>query len=168
MRGFSILELVIYIAVLVTVSAVSIDSLLRAQPVFIRGRLIQNVDTSGEIILQKIIREARLAHDIDAASSAFNVHPGVLALNTVASAADATPTTAIASLVSGALQFQRAGQTPEVLNSLDVTVTNLVFRNVTQSGVSKAVKIELTLEARKGRRIVTSNFYGTAILKNSY
>lgn len=166
--GFSVLELVIYIAVLVTALAVVVDSLLRVQPVLARGRLLRSVNTSGEFIMQKMIREIRLANNIDAASSAFDAHPGALALDTVVSFTDETPTTAVISLNSGQLQIQRSGQSAEILNYSDVDVTNIIFRNVTQSSVSKAVKIELTLEARKGTSTVTSNFYGTAILKNSY
>ncbi|MDO8500143.1 MAG: hypothetical protein Q7S66_05855 [bacterium] len=166
--GFTILELIIYISVLIAVSVVSIDSLLRVQAVFVRARLIQSINTSGELISQKILREVRLANDISTASSIFDANPGVLVIDTVMSSSDPTPAVATISLVSGVLQFQRAGQPAEILSSPDVTVTNLIFRNITQSSVSKAVRVEFALEIQKGRSIVTSNFYGTSLLKNSY
>lgn len=168
MRGFSVLEMTIYIAVLVVASVVIVDSLLRVQPVFVRGQLLRSINTSGELILRRMTSEIRLANDIDASSSVFDANPGRLVLNTVVSEADNTPSTATFSLSSGQFQLQRVGQAAEILSSSDVSVTNMVFRRIVQGSMSKAVKIEFVLESKKGTTTVTSNFYGTAILKNYY
>ncbi len=156
-KGFSLIEMLIYTAILVAVLIVVGFGLLMMTRTFGDIRILNKINNSAEIAMERMIREIRLANDIDA-SSIFDVHPGQLKLETVDSSGN--PITITFYLSGGNLMVQEGGSTGESLTSPRVNVERLVFYQISNQEISKAIKIEFTINGK--------NFYDTAVLRGSY
>lgn len=156
-KGFSLIEMLIYTAILVAVLIVVGFGLLMMTKTFGDIRLLNKINNSAEIAMERMIREIRLANDIDA-SSIFDVHPGQLKLKTVDSSGN--PTTITFYLSEGKLMVQEEGSAGESLTSPRVSVERLVFYQIFNQNISKAIKIEFTINGK--------NFYDTAVTRGSY
>lgn len=165
-KGVSIAELIVYAAILTVVSVFVINSLLISSTVISKIRLGRKVNTNADVIMQKLVREIRLAQDLNA-SSTFGINPSDLSLNTFISATNTTSVNLDFYTNENKLFSKKGGAEPIQLNSDDVFISSFVLREVNASS-SKAVKLELTLEASTTRHSLSKNFYGTAILRGSY
>lgn len=166
-RGTSIIELIVYGALFALVSISAIDLIKQSYIVMTKVRLQQKINTEGELSMQRMMREVRLASDIIMASSTLNASPGALKLQTYADDGSGATTTAYMHLSSGILMLTKATSSI-ALTSPALTVDNLVFRLITASTTSKAIKIEMRLMATTSAFSISNNFYGTAIFRGSY
>ncbi|OHA06753.1 MAG: hypothetical protein A2934_01110 [Candidatus Sungbacteria bacterium RIFCSPLOWO2_01_FULL_47_10] len=165
-KGTGIIEIIIYAAILVVVSVFVINSLLITNTVISKIRLERRISTNADVIMQKLIREIRLAEEINA-SSTFDVNPSDVSLNTFLSASNTTPVVLDFYTNENNLYVKKGGESAIVLNSNNVLVPSFMLRDINASS-SRAIKIELTLQASTTRHSVTANFYGMAILRGSY
>ncbi len=166
-RGFTLIELVVYIGILAVVALVVTNSILILNRTLASFRLERRVISSGETAMRRITRELRLANDIHA-SSTLGVSPGVLSLASQESEEDSTAKDVMIYVSGGELILRRATSSAAALTASGVTVTNLTFRQITNGTVSKAVKVELTLSSSAGSASTTKNYYTTAGLRGSY
>jgi hypothetical protein len=129
-------------------------------------RLARNLNISSRTAMERIIREIRLADSIDGTST-FGSHPGYLKLNTID--ANNNPTTMEFFLTGSNLMIQEGASSPESLTSSNVTVSNLVFYQISPSTASKAIKVEMTLTSilPNGQQ-KSEKFYDTVVLRRSY
>lgn len=165
--GAGLLELIIYVALLAALIIGALDLMINASTVIAKARLQRTINTEGELAMQRIIREIRGAYDVDASNSSFDTHPGTLRLRTYAGASGSATTTADIRIISGLLHLTKATTSVDLITP-NVSVSNLIFRNLNPTTTPKAVKIEMTLTGTSSRFTVTSPFYGTAILRGSY
>jgi hypothetical protein len=166
--GFSLIEIVIYSAILAVITVFSINMILITNTAFGKARTSRNVNGQAVAAMERIIREVRLANDIDTSGSTFDVHPGVLTLNTVVSASDSTATTRKFFLQGNDLMLQE-GVSAAVLLTSGVEVTNLIFWDINSaSSSSRATRTELTITGGVGRFGSAAKLYGTAVLRGSY
>ncbi|OGZ96033.1 MAG: hypothetical protein A3I44_00045 [Candidatus Sungbacteria bacterium RIFCSPLOWO2_02_FULL_51_17] len=165
----SLVELVVYGALLAVISVFVVNTIVMATRVISEVRAERAITTNGELIMQKIIREARQATSLNA-SSTFNVDPGDLSLTTIVSPTDYTETTAdFYTDAAGDVYYKKGSAASALLNSEDVSVSTIVFRKIFTATSSEGVRVELTLQATASARYVISrNFFGTAILRGSY
>jgi len=166
-RGISLLEAVIYVAILAMIFVVVINTVIAVSNSFGKARLTRNVTSHGSAALERMLREVRLADSVNDSLSILGSHPGVLVLNTVISASDDTPTSRTFSLDAGTLTLQEEESTP-VPMTRGVAVSNLVFYKITASTTSEAVRIEMTVEDSAGTMSVSKDFSATAVLRRSY
>ncbi len=82
-RGFSAIEMVIYVAILGMVSIFVVNTILIIIKSFNGFRASSDLNTNGEIAMERMVREIRLADDVDSAISVFDINPGHLILNTI-------------------------------------------------------------------------------------
>ena len=115
----------------------------------------------GELALERMVREVRQATSITSGGSTFGSNPGALALS--GNDSGGTAHTVSFGVSNGALQITDNGTTTN-LTASDVTVSNLIFRQITTSAGTSAVKIECTLTTTKGT-IMSSKFYSTVLLR---
>jgi len=166
-KGISLLETIIYVSILAVMVAVVINTVVITTTAFGKSRIKRNIASQGGAAFERILREVRLADDIDEAGSVFVTHPGHLRLNTVVSPSDNTPTTREFYLSDSTLTIQAGGGTAISLTS-GLDITRLVFYEISVSTTSQALRIEMTLEDGEGRFETSQNFYGTAVLRRSY
>lgn len=166
-RGFTLIELVVYIALLATVSLVVVNSVLILNRALASFRLERRLTTSAETAMGRIARELRLAGDVYA-SSTLGVSPGVLSLVSRESEEDAAMKDVMIYTANNSLMLRRATGSPAVLTGDGVAVMSLVFRQINNGTISKGMKVELTLNASAGSASTTKNYYTTVVLRGSY
>ena len=165
-QGIAIIELLIYSAILAVMSILVVNTIILMTRSFGRFNVSRNINNSVEVAMERMTREIRLADSVDFISSDFDIHPGRLTLNTVDSLNQPTTVEFFASTT--VLMLREGILDPQPLTSSAVDMTNLIFREDTSSSTSKAIKIEISLQADNGKYQKTDNFYNTVILRRSY
>ncbi|OGZ33341.1 MAG: hypothetical protein A3I88_00660 [Candidatus Portnoybacteria bacterium RIFCSPLOWO2_12_FULL_39_9] len=165
-RGFTFIEIIIYVAVLAVFSILVVDIILVLTESFGRFKTANRINSSAEVALERMVREIRLADDIDVSGSILNVSPGRLILKTIDPLTETTVQKEIF-LAAAALTLQGDLSSPQSLTGSKVEATSLIFRLI-ETPLSKAIKIELELQSGEGNLQKSEKFYNTAILRRSY
>jgi len=158
--GYSIVEMLVYIAILSTIAVVTVNVVISLAGSYSSLRASRNINSAAVASLERIVREARLLENVDLANSTLTTHPGRLTLMRGA-------TTTEFYLDGSVLKVRENGVPAGSLTSQNAVVTNLIFRHVT-SAATEAVKIEMTLQSAVGNITKTENFYDFVILRGSY
>ena len=166
-NGYTLIELVIYVGIVAVVALVVTNSILILNRTLASFRLERRLATSSETAMRRIVREAHLARDIYA-SSTLGSSPGVLSLASQESEEDDAARDVMIYVSGGALTLRRGTGPAVAFTAGGVTVTNLIFRQIVNGTVSKAVKVELTLRASAGNASTTKNYYTTTLLRGAY
>lgn len=168
-KGFSLMEMVIYTAILAVFSVLVISSLLGMMKSFNGYRVSRYINFAGSVAMERITREIRLANDVAVVESVFETHPGALKLNTI------DPVSEIATTIeffasSTQLMVKEGADTAVILTPMALELTNLVFREVATSTNlnSYAIKVEMELKGERGNYEKTTKFYNTVLLRRSY
>src|SRR3989338_9911197 len=140
-RGSSLLETLIYAAILGLVAVLTTGSILAMMKSYTGIKMSRDLNFSASVAMERMANEIRLANNINDAESIFAASTGKLKLNTVDGSGSAT---AIEFFLSGAGIFVQEGVgTPEALTASTTEITSLIFNKITASNTSKAVKINL-------------------------
>src|SRR3989339_1537779 len=165
-RGSSLLETLIYAAILGMVAVFAVSSILAMMKSYSSVKMSRDLNFSASVAMERMANEIRLANGIDDAGSVLAASPGKLKLDTTDSFG--SPVT-IEFFLSGTGIFVKEGSgAPEALTASSTEITSLIFNKITSSAISKAVKMNLTAKAKGSRMERTENFYNTAILRGSY
>jgi type II secretory pathway component PulJ len=159
-RGFTLIESVIYTALVISLSVLLITMLSVMYRVFSESRATRDLLTSSQGVMERMTREIRGATSIDTVTSVFGTSPGTLKLNKAS-------TTVQFALSSGAVAFTDNGTLAGNLTSSQVTVTSLIFRKIVTTN-SSAVRIEMTLRSLRAPSSRTITVYDTAVLRGGY
>ncbi|MBU3925874.1 type II secretion system GspH family protein [Patescibacteria group bacterium] len=166
-QGMSLIEVIFYTAIIAIVFILVVNSLSIVIKAFNQGRVSIKINNSAETAMERMTREIRFAYDVDD-SSVLGSSPGHLVLNTYSTSSPEVTTLIEFYIDSGKLMIKEGDMTADQLTSSDLSVTNLIFREIIASSISKAVKIEMTLQGSSGNYQKIENFYNTAILRKSY
>lgn len=161
-KGYSLMELLIYIAIFIAISVVIIQALVLMMRTYTSAVAYRRLQTNGEIIMERIIRETRSADSINIVSSVFGSHPGVLTVQSTDE--DSVAHTVTFSIASGALQIDDNGSVGN-LSSSEIVIDALIFRRFTTNS-SEGVKVELTISTANGL-IVSAPFYSSIVLRDN-
>ncbi|MFA5933887.1 MAG: hypothetical protein WC795_01535 [Candidatus Paceibacterota bacterium] len=164
-RGATIFELLVYILIFSLTSIFVIDAVIVMTKSFAETRSNHDLLDGGLNALERMSREIRLAKSIDGSNSTLDVSPGVLFLNTTDDAGNTK--TVEFYLNNGVLTLKENGAVSGVLVGQNISVTNLVFRQITTVQGS-AIKVELTVQDTRGSAHRTEDFYDTIILRGDY
>jgi prepilin-type N-terminal cleavage/methylation domain-containing protein len=160
-RGFTIIEVLIYVVILGIVSIAIISSSMAVNSSFNKTRVTRDLLESGNNSMERMTREIRQANSVDIANSTLGSNPGVLTVNGKDSGGSARVVKF--SVLNGALNIYENNSLIDNLLNQNVTVSNLIFRRIS-TGTGEAVKIEMTLSDGS----VSENFYDTVILRGGY
>ncbi|MBI5787157.1 MAG: hypothetical protein HY446_01245 [Candidatus Niyogibacteria bacterium] len=166
-RGSSLIETLLYSAILIVLSVAAINTLLAMTSVFSQARALRQVGLNAETSLERLTREARLASGINEASSVFSATSSRLVLDTVRSSTDPTQVLKQFYVSGGRLALQENSDPAEFLTSNKVVVGSFWVDEITALN-SEAVKIILELETAPGRNQASQTFYQSVILRGSY
>ena len=158
-NGFTLLEILVYASLLALMIALIANSFAALARIVIDAKADRAVRASAEAALERISREVRFAETVDLGASVLDAHPGVLALTTIDPFTDAARTVTFA-LSGSRITVQKDATPVEYLTATGATVSNLVFRRITNGTVSEAIRTELTVNGE--------NFYSTVVLRRSY
>lgn len=162
-RGFSLIEVILYLALLVLALVLVINVLLlvtRGQGDIGAYRLLER---SGSLSLDRLVRFGAKAEAIDPNSS-LGVESGDLRLIYQTATG---PQTARFYLTDGRLYLETDGQS-NVLTPAGVTVSRfVVYRIDTPHSVGFRAELTLTASGRANEEVVR-RFYTSQVLRNSY
>lgn len=162
--GFSLVEMIIYLAVLSMFSLLIVELIFMMTTSYRKLVLARTLANAGVVSMERISREIRTASDVDPANSLFDVNPGYLRLNT-------TDTNGLLHTVSfkledGRINIYKNETLIGPLTPSQASTTQLVFRLYTGSR-SKAVGIEMIVEAESGDEVRSETFQTMIVLRNS-
>lgn len=164
-RGFTLVEMIIYIALFALISILAVDATIMVMRSFYALRITQNISQSATTALERMSREIRNSYDIDTTNSTFGTSPGRLTLKTKD---DFGALTTVEFYVDAGNQVNMkvGGVDKGKLMAKTVTLTNLVFRSITTAN-SKVVKVEMTLQDSRSTLVKTVKYYDTIVLRGS-
>lgn len=165
LRGFTLVEMIVYAAVLGIIAVLSINSMLAMTRAFTDLRVSRDLNSSATALFERLTRDIRGAYDIDAAQSTFGAHPGRLMLDTKDSGG---ANTTIEYYVTGnRVNIREGGVDQGSIMTTGTSVTSFVVRQLTNTN-TKAVKVEATISATRANITKTRNFYTTVVLRGTY
>lgn len=165
--GHTILESILYIAILIVISVFVTSYLAGMASLWGSSRNTRNVTDAGKLIMERITQEIRLAQSIDQAQSVFGSHPGSVTLNTFESPTSSASTTVSFSLSGTTLQMQQAANPAQALHSPKIRTTRLFITRIATSN-SEALRIDLSVETGAGSTLQQKNYFTTVVLRGSY
>lgn len=152
-KGFTLLELIIYIAILSIIMVVVISFTWRIM------KNTQSVENASEVVqtmrlvFNKFNQTIRQADEIVIESSTLNSNPGVLVVTDGVSGDQIIFDTYLKTIQKGGNDLEirtlrvTSGSNPAIdLTSEKVKVTNLVFRNLVREKEPANINLQLTLE----------------------
>jgi type II secretory pathway pseudopilin PulG len=159
-RGFSLIEMLVYLAILMIVVGASLTLLFTLDDRIREQRANQLVVQSAQSTLEHILSSVRAADVVNTVGSTLNTTPGVLALTQGA-------TTTTYAIVNGDISVTRNGVSLGSLTDEAVTVSQLRFFSY-DNGDTEFVRVVFTLSAQVGDTTVTKTYRGGATLRGSY
>ncbi len=165
-RGISLVEMIMYIALLAVITVVVIDMMVSISVSYRTVKTTRDMENSAMTSMGRMETEIRDASSIDIPNSIFNTTSSVLSLNVENGTSTATSTIRFY-LTGGQIEIDQNSASSGPLTLPSVTVSSLIFRNIS-TGYSSGVKIELTMTATTSANLMTKKFYDTAIIRNSY
>ncbi len=158
-KGYSLIELLVYIAILSLVFIVVIESLINSMKTYVVAQSYRRLQNDGELVLERITREVRSANLVP--SGTFGVNPSSFSLEQDFGGTTKTISFAV---VNGVLQMTDAGITT-ALTSNKTIVDSFIVHKVT-GALDEVLRIQLVLETTTGLQ-VTAPFYTTLSLRDS-
>ena len=143
--GFSLIETVVYVALVAVFSVGVIQVLLSETNAWGRARTERNLNDTAMLVMERLSHEIRLAKSVTTGESSLGTHPGVLALQTFSGTSSNDPSSIVIFLDGTDLKIRRDSGPATTLSGNDVTITNLVFYRIA-SAKSEGVRIELTAQ----------------------
>lgn len=164
-NGYSLVEIVVYLAIFTSLSVLVINSFIVVASSFSTTRTNRDLLESGSTSIERIAREIRQATSVDIVNSTLGSSPGVLQLNSV----DSSGNTVLIkfSVSNGALNLYEAGTLVGNILGQNITVNSLIFRRISTTN-GEAVKIEMRLTDSTSKNSESANFYDTIILRGRY
>lgn len=161
--GVSILETLVYLAILASVLVFTVNTLISLNASFTGIMISNDMNLAAKTALERITGEVRKAERVDETASVLDVNPSVLALATTDD--NENPTTILFSVENGALRVTSAGGDTRILTTGDIIVTNFTAHRI-DTGRSNVVTILLELNGIRGKTTVSDTFHTAAVTRN--
>jgi len=146
LAGFTLIEVLVYIAVLVIVITVVSTFFLWGVRSNTKAKVMRETLDNNRRAMEIITREIKEAISIYAETSTFDSHPSQLSLETTKHLPEGETTTYVDFYLSGTqLCFKKESQDPIALTSDKVEVSNLVFSRVITDEIP-SVQISLRVD----------------------
>jgi len=159
--GYSLVEIIIYLAIFTTLSILVINSFIIILSSFSATSSNRKLLESGLSSMERITREIRQAKSIDIANSAA----ATLQLNSADNLGNAVVIKL--TLENGDLNLYENGNLAGNLLNQNTDLTGLTFRQIAMAQ-GEAVKIEMTVQDPQSKNLRSENFYNTVILRGEY
>jgi hypothetical protein len=160
-RGFSIIEIIIYLAIFGALSIFIINSFIVSISSFNNISINHSLAEAGVSSVDRVSREIRQAISVDI----FNSTSEVLQLNSL----DDSGNPIVVKIIKEGDLLNLYKNNILVGNILDedVIVQNLNFRRI-DTTYGEAIKFEISVFANRGKQNKTANFYNSIVLRGSY
>lgn len=165
-NGYSLIEIVVYIAIFSLLSIAVINSLIVTMKSFSASRTNRDLEENGFSAMERMSREVRGAISVSSITSgSIGGAKGDITLNTTDTSGTAKT---VRFAVSGnALVLYENGASSGNLTGLNSQVTDLVFNQIT-IGTETAIKITIAIKDLRSPFGATETFYDSVIIRGSY
>ncbi len=160
-KGFTMMELLIYISGLIVIGSVIIMLILHFFSLYKEIVASPRADRTGLLILDRLSKEIRSAKSISMLESQFNTTEGILTI------IDQENNQKKFFVENGVIKYEENGQAFSVLSSNDFDITNFNFQYVDTS-VSEGVRFSIEISYEADRAMQTKSFVGFALVRESY
>ena len=151
-RGITLVEMIVYIAVLASVTLATFSFLLWTIRSSSKTNAMHETLDNAKRAMEVMVSEIRESRNIYIPTSVFSTNPGQLSLTTLKYLpADETATYVDFYLCGTQLCFKKEGQNPAALTSDVIEVNQLVFIPITTSGIVSSIQIILQLDFKNPR-----------------
>ncbi len=168
-RGISLIEAIVYVALLGVVAVFVANSLIQIVHTYARARAEREVLSNARTILERVAKQAAQAQEIYGPTSKFDTDLGQLSLVT---SAISTPghTTAYADFWSdaGAVYVRQEGAGTTMLSAASVRVSVLRFERIIQALGREAVRITIRVDSAAARFPASATLTTTTALRGNY
>jgi Tfp pilus assembly protein PilW len=161
-RGVTLVELLVYLAILVFLLLVIFNVVLGMARAYNTLVVVQNIEDSASFSLERMTREIRNAEYVDPASS---LGEGDILLHTTEESG--TPRSVRIYVEEGRLVLQENGGDAFPLTRSDTYVEDAVFI-LLSTPHSEAIRTTLTFSSGADELDRTKTFYSTIVLRGSY
>lgn len=158
-------ETILYIVLLVTVMSLIVQMLISLSGVYKNIKLTRELESSGAIVMETILREIRNASSVVVTGSILNTSPGKIIIEGVDESDN--PYEITFDVASSTVRISRDGSQPVALSSRMATTSLLIFKHITNAN-SEGVRVELQMSGVSGSNYKNEKFYGFAVLRGSY
>ncbi len=152
-RGYSLIELVIYLGLFAFLSMILIRSLVTVMRTYAQAQNYRALQNNGELIMERITREIRSGTTVTTSTC-----PTTSSTLTIASTGGHTN---IFALVGSKIQLTSDGTTRDI-STTEVTVSSLSFCSYS-TPTSRAVKVKVVLTSKTGLAIP---WYTTIVVRD--
>jgi type II secretory pathway pseudopilin PulG len=160
-HGFTLLEVLIYIGILLLALTVVVGIFFSLNTVFERNRVERTLAHAAQSVLDRVIYDAYRATTVDTLNSVLNASSSRLTLTQGAA------TTTAFYIATGTVMVAVNGVEEGPLLPSDVSVDALTFHHFANT-FSEAVRVGLTLSVSSKAASTTQTFYTTVVLRSSY
>ncbi|OIP77403.1 MAG: hypothetical protein AUK16_01940 [Parcubacteria group bacterium CG2_30_44_11] len=158
--GFSLVEMLVYIALLVIVMTAAISTILSFSEAFVGYKTEKVLTRQLSDVVERLQYDIRNSIAVNAVGSTLDVTPGTLVLDRIGSSVTYT-------LAAGVVTVAENTGPALPLTGGVVTVTALTFSQF-DSGVTELVRLEITATATIGNYTKTETYQTSALLRGSY
>lgn len=158
-KGFSLVEMIIYVALLVLVVAALVNVVFSFTGSYSELTALRTAENTAVFSMERMVRDIHSATSYDPANSTLGTSPGVITLLI------GTSTTKFYT-VSGQLRVDVDGVYIGPLSPSSAQISNLVFY-ATTTAQSQAIKIDMTITGISGHSQRSQTYHTVAVLKNS-
>lgn len=164
-KGFSLVEVVMYVSILITILLIVSNSTLLMARAYSGLKISRDINESAVNILERVVRETRVSQSVNISESIFDNDSGVLS---VSSMNESDEIESVKFYVeNGNLKMMRNLTDLGALNKSNVNVKKMIFR-YSDGAVSDLVKIEMELEGMVGGKVKSEVFYDSVVLRGGY
>ena len=163
-RGFSIIEIIIYLAIFTTISILVINSFIIVIASFSAIRTNHDLIDSGSMASERMSREIRQAKSIDLVNSQTNGGE-VLQLNST----DLSGNNVIIKFIKEGndLNLYKNGTLVGNLLTQNIVLNSVSFYRTSNTN-SEGIKIKMMMQDTRGKANKIANFYDTVMLRGGY
>jgi prepilin-type N-terminal cleavage/methylation domain-containing protein len=159
-RGFTLIEILVYMAVLCIAVVAMITTFLSYRTVLLRNEVERAVSHNAQVVLERLTRDIHEATSVDTSIS------GQITLETAGSA-----TTSVYTLSGDTITLMVNGKNLGNLTEDDVSVTaftHTAYQNVTGEIPTTLVRVALSLESVNAVATTIKTYYTSAVLRGMY
>lgn len=168
-RGISLIEVVIYVALLGMIAVFVANSLISIVNTYARARAEREVLNNARSVLELFTKSIAQSQEIYTPTSRFNADAGQLSLLTSATST-VGHTTAFTDIWvdGGAALMRQEGEGTVTISAASVRVTALRFERIIQTLGREAVKTTIRVEAAGAKFPGSSTLNATTALRGNY
>jgi len=142
-RGFTLIESIIYVVIIGAVLAAFVNFILAVSASRNKSYAEQEVNANMRTVLSVISHKIKSASGVNIGASTFGAHPGILSLSMASSTLN--PTIISVAVGTGRIQITEGVSPAQYLTSERVSVTNLIFTNLTGDSTQKNIGVDFAI-----------------------